>query len=242
MQRMGPSLRALRENLSILLDVRVYDRLQAADPLCSGNFNWGAAAFAVGAPALVILLRTEPGLRRLSIGIALSLLSVLTLVELDPWNARFVLFFPVLTSLALARLWERHRWAAAMGAVALAMGFVSSAVPEQLQQTGVARLASQPWRDRSFRPPPVVPDDGSPIAYLCRDFGSAYLLYGPAMSRRVLYFPREEGFLRTLERERVRVVYVDGSLRSRSPVVEEAVRAGRLSPVAGSDWTGYVVR
>jgi len=244
LQRLGPSLRSLQENVTCFLDIRVYDRIGAPDPMCIGNFNWGAASFAIGAPALVALLRTEPGLRRIALGLTVSLLTIFTLVEVDPWYARFVLFFPILTSLALARLWERHRWVAALGALALASGFLSTCVPSFVRRDGVVRMARQEWRERAAHPPPVVPDDDSPIGCITEGFGNSYCLYGPAFSRRVVYLRAEtiDSLLAALERERVRIFYVEGALKCNSRLLQEGVRQGRLSPFSHADWKGYVVR
>jgi hypothetical protein len=240
MQRLGPSLRALRENLACFLDIRVYDRVQAADPLCAGNFNWGAAAFALGAPALVFLLRSEPALRALAAGLAVSALSVFTLVELDPWYARFVLFLPLLTSLALARMTELHRGAALLTPVALALGFLATFASAGLPRNEVARLARQSWSARAANPPPM-PDDGSPIGYVSDAFGSGYSIYGPGFSHPVVVLRDKslEELLRHAERERIAIFFVDGPARRGSPMLEDGVRRGLLEPFARSGWQGY---
>ena len=57
------------------LAIRVYDRVHPADPICAGNFNWGAASFALGTPALIALLRRDAALRPIAIGLTASLLT-----------------------------------------------------------------------------------------------------------------------------------------------------------------------
>jgi hypothetical protein len=243
LQRLGPSLRGLRENLACFLDIRVYDRVQPADPICAGNFNWGAAAFALGAPALIALLRREAALRPIAIGLTASLLSVFTLVELDPWYARFVFFFPVLTSLALARLWESERWIAVLGGLALASTFLASGVPDSLREGALAGLAKQSWSARAADPPPKASLDGSPVGFLCENFGNGYSLYGPDFSHRVVYLRDDvlEDLLAHAERERLSFFYTDAALRKKLPMLDEGVRRGRLKPFAVGAWKGYEI-
>jgi hypothetical protein len=243
LQRLGPSLQALRENLICFLDIRVYDRFAAPDPLGAGNFNWGAAAFALGAPALIPVLRREAGLRPVATGLVVSVLTVFTLVELDPWYTRFVLFLPLLTSLALGRLWEEHRAVAALGAVALALGFLSSVVPSTLPPPAVARLARQSWSGRASNLPPNLPPDGAPVGFLCENFGNGYSLYGPGFTHPVVYLRDEDldSLIRHAERERVAIFYTDLALRKKLPMLEEGVRRGLLKPFRLDDWKGYEV-
>ncbi len=243
LQRLGPSLSGLRENLACFLDIRVYDRIQAPDPVGAGNFNWGAAAFALGAPALIPVLRRDAALRPVAIGLILSLLTVFTLVELDPWYTRFVFFFPVLTSLALARLWETQRVVAVLGFLALASGFLASAVPASLPRKELAALATQRWSARALAPPPKPTPDGAPIGFLCENFANGYSLYGPDFSHPVVYLREErlDDLLRHVEQERLTFFYTDAVLRKKRPMLDEGVRRGRLRPFSLGDWKGYEV-
>jgi hypothetical protein len=242
MQRLGPSLRSLRENLTCFLDIRVYDRIFGPDALCAGNFNWGAAAFALGGPATVALLRSEPGLRPVAAGLTVSLLSVFALVELDPWYARFVLFFPLLTSLALARMWELHRGAAGLTLVALAMAFFATCLPAGLPRDKATAMAAQGWRSRAAFPSPAETDE--PLAYLSEGFNTAYSLYGPDFSHRVVALRGTtiEELLRDAERERLTLIYVDGATRNHQPMLEEGRRRGLLEPFERDGRKGYVLR
>lgn len=244
MQRLGPSLRTLRENLSCFLDIRVFDRHRAPDPLGAGNFNWGVAAFAIGAPALVALIRTEPKLRRIAVGLMLSALTIFALVELDLWYARFVLFLPLLTSLAIARLWAEHRFVAVLGSLALAMGFLSSMVPSTVSKADLGRLVGQGWSQRAARPPAHLPEKDQAVGILGNEFGAAYTLYGPGYSRRVVVLRDEtlDGLIAHLERERLRVFYGTGASRATRDTIEEGVRRGQLEPFESDGWKGYVVR
>jgi hypothetical protein len=193
---------------------------------------------------LIPLLRIDAGLRRIAIGLTISLLCSFALVELDPWYARFVLFFPVLPALALARMWERHRFVAVLGSLALALGFLATCLPLLLPREALLNLAREDWQDRASNPPPTVPMDDAPIGYLCEDFGAGYCLYGPDYSHQVVYLRDEtlDALLAHLERERIGILYVDGALKKRSAMLEEGIRRGLLQPLAQSGWRGYFVR
>lgn len=241
LQRLGPSLQALRENLACFLDIRIYDHLNAPDGLGAGNFNGGAAAFAVGAPALVAVLRTEAPIRRLSAGLVLSALTIFALVSIDPWYARFVLFLALPPALALGRLWERHRLVAVLGALALAAELLSTCVPGSLPRESLRRMAREGAAVRASTPPP--PGAGPTVAYCAEDFGAGYLLYGAGYSRRVIYLREEslDGLLSRLRREGLPKFYAADALRRRAAPIDEGLRLGRLRPFTDGDWKGYEV-
>jgi hypothetical protein len=239
-QRLGPSLQALRENLACFLDIRVYDHCMAPDAMCTGNFNWGAAAFALGVPALIVVLRSEPQLRRIAVAYAASLLCVFALVELDLYYARFVLFLAALPSLALARLWERHRPVAVLGALALFLQALATMSPGNVPDGAAARMAATGWRERSAFPPPEddIPGYGSP------DCGTAYSLYGPSYSKRVVYLrdATADELLRHAEREGVTALYVSGLGSLREVLIEEAAVKSGLKPFQRGPWKGYALK
>ncbi len=242
LQRLGPSYRSLWENLAAFLDIRVYDLL-AADALCSGNFNGGAAAFALGAPALVLLLREDATLRRIAIGVAVSMLTVFMLVELDLFYARFVLFAALLPSLALARLWERHRFIVVLAGAALALQFLATVVPGNLQPERLSSMLRQGWTERSSIPAPRATGLDEPVGYCSDNFGDAYPLYGPGFSRRVVYLRETtwEALLDRLKKEGVRVFFVEGAMRQRSRMIEEALGRHDLTAVTEGPWKGYAL-
>jgi hypothetical protein len=243
LQRMGPSVRSLVENLSGLLDVRIYDRINPPNAAGTGNFNWGAAAFAIGAPALVLLLRTEAPLRRLSIGLALSMASVFFLVQYDLWSARFVLFLTVLPALALARLWERHRIVAVLASAALGSQLLGTCVPGLVPGESLRRMVFAPAALRAAHPVPQRLDRGGTVGYFDDADGRAYLLYGPDFSRRVVYLRDEtlEGLLSRLRTEGLATFYCRSARIRESAMVKEGVRRGVLRPFQDGEWPGYEV-
>ncbi|MBI3856068.1 MAG: hypothetical protein HY293_10310, partial [Planctomycetes bacterium] len=240
LQQLGPSLSGFRENLACFLDIRVYDRRFPADSLGAGNFNWGAVAFAIGAPALIPLLREEAPLRRVAIGLTVSLLTLFALVQLDLWYARFVLFFAVLPVLAVARLWERQKLVAFLGSLALAAELLATFAPASLPRESLRRMQREGVASRASTPVPAAADA---VGYVSGDFNGAYSLYGPGCSRRVVYLRDEtiDGLLGHLRSEGLKIFYVSEGLRTRQAMLDDAVRRGRLSPFKEGDWKGYQV-
>jgi hypothetical protein len=242
LQTVGPSLRSLQENLSAFVDLRIYDAQAPSDGNCTLGFNGGAAAFALGFPSLVALLRTEPLLRRIALGIGVSVCSVFTCVVLDPWNSRFILFVTALPALALGRLWDRHRIVAALGSLALALQVVATCIPGNLTDGTLEALSRQGWRGRAAMPAPSS-NANEPIGFCCDDFGPAYPLYRPDYSRKVIYLRETnvDDLLARVDREGVRFLIVSGTLPKRRPMIEEASRRGRLRPFQQGPWKGYEI-
>ncbi len=242
LQRVGPSWASLRDNVLCFLDVRVYDSQAAPDALCTGNFNWGPAGFALGAVAAIPVLREDRLLRRIALGLAVASLGVFLSVELDHWDSRFIVFMALLPALALGRIWERYRFVPVLGFAALLFQFVSTCVPGNLQAEQLKDLVRQDWRERSANPlPPET--RAARVAYSCDDFGLAYPLYGPGYDRGVVYIRDRtaEELLMHLDREGVQVLYVSPNLMRKTTMFEEGVRRGRLAPLDPGPWTGYAV-
>lgn len=239
LQQLGPGWPGFRDNLLMFFDVRVYDAL---DHRSLSNLMWGGAAFALGVPALVFLLRSEPLLRRLAAGLAVSFLTVMALVQPDPWNARFVMIVTLLPCLALARVWERHRFVAVLAGAALTGQFLATMVPLGLTRGEFARIARQDVARRASMPPPVAPGDAV-LGYHCSDFGATYGLYGPSFSRRVVFLRDEslESLLETLRREKVAVFYAGPAGGKTREMFEEGVRRDRLRPFTLEGMSGYQV-
>jgi len=241
-QRLGPSLRALRENLTCLLDIRIYDQLRPPDALCTSTWSWGPAGFALGAVALVPVLREDRLFRRLAVSLGVSALCIFTLVELDSWYLRFAVFLAALPALALARIWDRYRFVPVLGAIAILVQFAETAVPGNLSPEAFRAMVRQSWRERSAVPAPPEARTGV-VAFACDDYGGAYPLYLPSYERGVVYLRDQttDELLAHLDRDGVTLIYVTGGMPLRGGIFEEAVRRGRLRPVAHGEWTGYAV-
>lgn len=240
-QQLGPSLGSLRDSLVSLLDVKLYDRAGPPGALHVGSANWGAAAFACGMPALVGLLRESAPVRRLALALGVSLLSVLALVTFDLWNARFLLFFPVLPALALARAASGHRLIAGVAALAVGLEVLSTCLPAELPAVRLEGMVHSGWRERSARPAAPAGRSDEPIGCAGEDWPTPYWLYGPDFSRRVVYLPerRLEDLLSRLAREGVRTIYVSPKEAFLAPGWKEGVASGRLEPFRDELGSGY---
>src|SRR6185503_13400161 len=125
-------------------------------------------------------LRNDRAMRRLAGAYALSLVCVCALVVPDPWNMRYVLFFPSLFALAAGKLVETLRPVATIAWAALAVQFLSTMIPGKFPVNGVSDLAAQSWRDRGFYKYPIL-DGVEEVGFLENwdDEVKCYSLYRP---------------------------------------------------------------
>jgi hypothetical protein len=229
-QRFGPSLAGLTENLYRALDSRIYDHLGPPDPELTSISGWGCGALAVGLVPLFLALRNERRMRWLAGAYALSLVCVCALIVPDPWNMRYVLFFPGLFALAAAKLAGSLRPAATLAWVAIAVQFVSTMIPGKFPVNGVSDLAAQSWRERGFYKYPIL-DGVEEVGFLENpdDEVKCYSLYRPDFSRRVVFLRAQsaEGLTDAMRREKLTLLYSPTLHRLTQQCVEE----GRLTRI-----------
>jgi hypothetical protein len=225
----GPSLFALGENLRALLGSRMDDHQEAYGAMLKNIAGWGWVGFACGIPALIVGAREDVRVRRLALGFAVSLVSVLLFVASDPYSLRFVLFFPIVLAVAVARI-EARRFVRIIAVPALLIQFASTTFPSNLPPAAVAALARQGWRERSLAPllgasPPA------PAVGLCTDYRNvAYLLYRPDYSTRVVYLGSKDAgeMVADMRRAGLRYVYCAFSETWREEDLRLAVERGAL--------------
>jgi hypothetical protein len=241
LQQLGPSLGSLRENLKGLVDVKLYDRTWPLGAIHSGTANWGAAAFACGMPSLLGLLRESAPIRRLTLALGVSLLTVCTLVIFDQWNARFLLFFPALPALALARVASEHRLTAALAGLAVCLEVAATCLPAEVPPARLASWARSGWRERSARPaaPPGAREE--PVGCAGEEWPAPYFLYGPDFSRRVVYLRERTlpDLLARLTQEGVRTIYVTPRRAYDGAEWKEGVATGRFEAFQDALGSGY---
>lgn len=150
------------------------------ESLAENSTAWGWAAVPLGLPALLIALREDRNLRRLAAAFAFGAAVTLCFVWNDGKNLRFVLWFPALLALAVARI-EHRLWVGA-ALLACAVNVAATLVPYE------ARLASD-----NRVPAALGPDQ--PVAVVFRDVAFSYRLYNRDLTRRVVY-PRSMEELR----------------------------------------------
>lgn len=226
-QRFGPSLTGLVENLDRLADSRMYDHLGPYDPELPLISGWGSAAMAAGVIALFLTLRNVPLMRRIAGGYLLSLLVVLSLVVPDPWYMRYVLFFPGLFAVAIAKAAQSARAFALVAWIALGAQLVGTMIPGRFPIGGMTDLASMSWRERTFYPHPQLDRvDAVGFIELPADEVKCYPLYRPDFSRRVVFLrpTSPENLLEILRRENLSMLFSPKT----HPLVQPLIDSGRL--------------
>ncbi len=232
LQRLGPSLDSLVQNLRRLVDTRIYDSTLPYGAQCDMISGWGAVPFALGTVALVLVLREDRRLRQAAIGFGAALVCVLLLVQSDPWYLRFTLFFPALLAVAVARLLEGCPRTALVTMAALLAQFLGTFVPGEMPVGGVRTLAEMGWRVRSLDSSPPVETPGDVVGCYGGDAIRAYPLYRADFSRRVVYLRAgsADELMAAMERENVRVLLANRV----DAAITEAVSRGRLRRTVGS--------
>jgi len=228
----GPRLDSLGANVAGLASRLVLDgghRLQSDSYRTAG---WGVIAVAGGALGLIQGLREDRALRRLAVGFAASVGTVLLMVSPDGWYPRFVLFAPAILCIGAARLASASRAAAALILAAAAVQFATTCFPGDLLMPRRLALAAQPWRERSVTPLFQSRDlpRGEPVAVYSTVRSIVYHLYGPDYSRRVVHLRvwNADEMVKAMVRENVRYVYIDVSSLHRKADVADLVRLSRL--------------
>jgi len=235
--QLGLSFESGVRNVASLFARVINDVRLPQSPLLPGAAGWGLVCVLLGGIGLVIGLRRNHALGTLVLALAASFVSVLFLVRHDPWNFRFVLFFPVLFSLGIAYLpWSKLPIQIAL---ILAGGWMvwSSTFPAEVRPEGMLHLARLGWGERSWARV-VGPDlPPGPVAFYVNELvsrrGEAYLLYGPDFSREVVYLRpwKGEGILEVMDRRNVRVLCVSRTSALPDSLVERAAEAGFLRPL-----------
>jgi glycosyl transferase family 87 len=235
--------------------------LPVADPsTTSGTFFWGIdyganedlsgfGPLGGAALALVSVVALARGRRREAwvLGLALPLFVVLLALtsKYNPWLTRFLIIPAALTAPLASSLFRRRGTALAIAAVAtvtLAGTLARSQLkpldseqgrPWRLDERAALALTWQPASGRAYHDlQRRVPARACVGAALGADDPS-YLLYGPRLSRRVVYLPRRRAVAAAEGHELSTVVI------GHVPHVRAAFRTARwtLAPLGGGYWT-----
>lgn len=231
----GPRLSSLASNLTQLASPRIQDQQVAYGPYLDRISGWGAVAFACGLAALVVMVRNDARGRRCAAGFGLSLGSVLLMSAPDPWSLRFVLFFPAILAIAAARFWETQRLRIWIPAVGIAVQIAGTFLPYDLPRSRFEVLVRQSWRERSTAEFFGAATTEEAVGYFADNRGSAYALYRPDFSRRVVYLrsTSPDELVRDMTRAEIRMLYAVPAGGPRQAVLEACVREGRLRSAGG---------
>ena len=233
LQRAGPDVTNLRENVRRAVDSRIYDHIAPWSAWLFNTAGWGPLVFAAGLPGLLFALRTEARWRGPAACFLLSLLTVFLLVQSDAWFMRFVLFFPTLLALAAARLAEEFRPVRLLLGICLLMQFAGTMVPGEFPVGELGSLARQGWRERRFEQAAGGPRR-EVVGCLAPGGRKSYALYGPAFDTRVVTLrpASADELIAALRREGIRVLYAS----YRSEPLRECLERRLLHPSIGATY------
>lgn len=151
--------------------------------------GWGWGVLPLGVPLFLVALREDPRLRLLAGSFALGACSTLACVWYMDSNLRFVLWFPALFAIGLARQ-RSPAWLGPALAACL-VNFVATLIPVEVGYADHVRT-------------PAGLPRAAAVACVFRDQALTYRLYNHDFSRRVVY-PRS---LEELRRSGAKVVYL----------------------------------
>ncbi|HLF93349.1 MAG TPA: hypothetical protein VJB14_07800 [Planctomycetota bacterium] len=212
-QQVGPSLSSFTYNIQCLLDVRLLDSHRPYGPTADAIAGWGPVAVACGLPSLILALREDRLWRLVASAFGISLLSVFALVQLDLWFMRFVLFFPAILALSIARLGGSWKGVVPLCVAGLLLQFAGTFV-------------SWEWRARLVvRPPPeLAPRE--PVACFGDNLGFSYQLYGRDYSRPVLFIRADSAaeLVDRVRRSGARILFASPEWRRDKLILVEALR------------------
>ncbi len=140
-------------------------------------------------------------MRWVALCFCVSLVSVMFLVNHDPWSMRFVLFFPAILSIAAAQICEARREIRVIAFTGILLQFLGTMVPGDLSAEVVAKLSRMDWRERTVAKAMDAWTSEESVCFLVyepvHNRGESYLLYRPDFSCRVVY-PRASSPLELL--------------------------------------------
>jgi hypothetical protein len=232
LRHVGPSFVKLAKNLKDL-DGRILDSRRGAGGMLEYGAGWGAGAFGFGLIGLLWALRASAEWRRMACCFGVSLASALALADNDAWVLRFILFFPALLAVAAARLTEEIPLLRTPLAVLVLLTIAGTVVTEDLKPAAYRNNARRGWRGRSLAAEVGIPEVPYRRVGCYGDVGSmSYLLYGPDLSREVVYVrpTSPEDLIETMERRDLRALYAF-SMVDRSgwgELLSRCVGSGRL--------------
>lgn len=201
-QQGGFSLKSLGATVSDIVTRRIFDNAGPYTPDLNYMTGWGWFAVCVGLPAAAIqCFRNRRFFWVLSMFL-LAMALVLAFVASDPWNMRFLLWFPAVFALGWAFLIEDvrdatvRRAALCLATLCLAMNVLSTlnnglASPEDWRYYRHASVKARVSRSSFDGIGRAVPA-GATVAYFMGPMDPVYVLYGSEMNRRLFWLRIEK--------------------------------------------------
>lgn len=228
LQQGGFSWESMSASISSMLSMRIYD-LGRWTPDVSNNSGWGWFVFACGFPAFMLtMIRWKP-FRLLGAGMVLSLLVLFGFVATDPWNMRFVSWFPAVFAIAFAGVLMMAPCSSVrqpllvLACLCVALNVVGSLGSGYWnKREWLARFKTPLWRQEVWANQQDslgrVPK-GETLGYIVHGDHWVYPFYKPDFSQRIMYVDTQPGenHLEAMKRLNVDYLYLwDGYQKSES--------------------------
>jgi hypothetical protein len=246
-RRLLPSADHLGRNLKDFGE-RILDGRRGVGGMLDRVAAWGAAVVGFGLIGLLAAVRASKEWRRIACCFGVSFVCVLALADNDFWVLRFVLFAPALLAVAAARLADEIRLLRVPLLLVTVLTVAGTVFTEDMPAEAVLRSARLDWRRRTFARDVGIPDAPYARVGCYGDVSSmAYQLYGPDLSRDVVYLrPRSsEELIESMERQNLPALYAM-SMYDRNgwkALLDRGVASGRLRSLKpGSPWFVLVPR
>ena len=237
-QQGGLSLSSLWQNLSALFGERLLDANRRIDPELGGMAGWGWFVVACGLPALLLGLLRFPVLRRPAMAFALSACILLSAVNHDPWNLRFMIWFPAIACVAFAAVLEVSRPRTCRDALALTavicciLNGIAALGPGYYSADQWHARIEQPWAERQVWAGQEAMLERMPrsetLAYHLHGNHWIYPLYRPDFTQKIRYVApvAGEGFGPAMRRMGLAYVFVPPASPLHDVFRKEATNAG----------------
>jgi 4-amino-4-deoxy-L-arabinose transferase-like glycosyltransferase len=250
-QQGGASLEGLGRNLRMARR-KVMDERGPYTAELQDIAGWGWFTFALGPPSLLYALFRWPRSRRVAAAFAAGLLGVFLMVAPDPWNMRFVAWFPALAALSFGATLSvaggpPRAVLLALAALATGLDVVGSlggSLQDPAAWRAMARLPLErrssaelgravPYIGPGFAETLAAAPAEEPVGYHTHKDGGIYPLYGADYRRRVVYVPIEVGEdpAAAMRARGVRHLHVTHERVVVRQMLDRAVAAGSLRKV-----------
>jgi hypothetical protein len=236
LKKVGPSLEYLTRNLSDL-DRRILDQRKAINGMLEHIAGWGVVVVAFGTIGLLGACRTSKECRALAACFALSTISVLSLVENDPFVLRYILFVPAILAVGAAWLATEIRILMPPLVLLTILTLFGTLFTEDLPLAAFLKVTKSDWRERSLAST-FIPEVPYRRVGCYGDVSSmSYLLYGPDLSRQVVYLRPSSAadLLDSMKRHDLEALYAMTMFDRNgwSVLLNECVKSGRLRHLEG---------
>jgi hypothetical protein len=198
------SICSMVENLKSLSTFKIFDPSLSYNPDLENMAGWGWFVFAVGLPFSVVALFMSKNFTVLWVSFVVSLLCLAAFVTPDPWNTRFMTWFPALFAVATACCLGRIRQIpireGLYGLVVIggSLNYVGTISSGYMSIQEWRNMICTPVWSRSMRPANLITlGEKVPakeiLGYISHSNGRIYQLYHPDYSRRIRYMSPGNG-------------------------------------------------